>query len=179
MAGFAAQVPASRLASRGCPFLEFGVQMLAGIRRFLAEVSGGQDDGPLAVDENQIQLAAAALLFHVVAVDGVVDDAECAMLTGLLARRFDLGPEETRLLVRQAREADAEAIDLYGFTSVLKQRLEVADRERIIEMMWELVYADGTVHEFEDNAVWRVAELLGVSSHARIRLKRAVRKDAD
>ena len=43
-------------------------------------------------------------------------------------------------------------------------------------MMWELVFADGKVHEFEDNLVWRVAELLGVSSQARIRLKQAVRE---
>lgn len=153
--------------------------MLAGIRRFLAEVSGGQDDSQLTVDESQIQLAAAALLFHVIAVDGVVADEECAMLTDLLARRFSLEPGEARSLVRQARAADAEAIDLYGFTSVLKRRLDAADRERIIEMMWKLVFADGTIHEFEDNAVWRVAELLGVSSRARIRLKQAVRNDGD
>jgi uncharacterized tellurite resistance protein B-like protein len=42
-------------------------------------------------------------------------------------------------------------------------------------MMWSLVYADGKVHEFEDNVIWRVAELLGVSSQARMRLKRSVR----
>ena len=41
--------------------------------------------------------------------------------------------------------------------------------------MWELVYADGKVHEFEDNLIWRAAELLGVSSEVRIRLKQAAR----
>ena len=45
-------------------------------------------------------------------------------------------------------------------------------------MMWKLVYADGTVHEFEDNAVWRVAELLGVPAQTRIRLKKTVRDNA-
>jgi uncharacterized tellurite resistance protein B-like protein len=60
----------------------------------------------------------------------------------------------------------------------LKRRLEAADRERIVEMMWKLVFADGRVHEFEDNMVWRVAELLGVPSQARIRLKQAAREDA-
>ena len=61
---------------------------------------------------------------------------------------------------------------------MLKRKLEAADRERIIEMMWKLVYADGSVHEFEDNVVWRVAELLGVPSQTRIRLKKTVRDDA-
>jgi uncharacterized tellurite resistance protein B-like protein len=45
-------------------------------------------------------------------------------------------------------------------------------RLRIIEMMWELVYVDGEVSEFEDNVVWRAADLLGVSSRDRIELKR-------
>ena len=41
-------------------------------------------------------------------------------------------------------------------------------------MMWELVYADGQVSEFEDNVVWRAADLLGVSSRDRIDLKHRV-----
>jgi uncharacterized tellurite resistance protein B-like protein len=151
--------------------------MLDRIRRFLTE-TGGQSDDKAKLGEDELQLAAAALLFHVIAVDGAVSDAECAMLTDLLARRFELDPAEAKSLVKAAKAADAEAIDLYGFTSVLKRRLDAADRERIIEMMWKLVYADGTVHEFEDNAVWRVAELLGVSSQDRIRLRKAVGDDA-
>jgi uncharacterized tellurite resistance protein B-like protein len=81
-------------------------------------------------------------------------------------------------LVEAAKDAEAEAVDLYGFTSVLKARLDAADRERIVAMMWTLVFADGKVHEFEDNVVWRVAELLGVSTQTRIRLKQAVRDGA-
>ena len=100
------------------------------------------------------------------------------MLINLLARRFELEPAEAASLAKAAENADAEAVDLYGFTSVLKRTLDEPDRERIIEMMWKLVYADGSVHEFEDNAVWRVAELLAVPSQTRIRLKKAVRDNA-
>jgi uncharacterized tellurite resistance protein B-like protein len=58
---------------------------------------------------------------------------------------------------------------------VLKRTLDIGDRERIIELMWKLVYADGTVHEFEDNAVWRVAELLSVPTATRVGLRKKVR----
>jgi uncharacterized tellurite resistance protein B-like protein len=147
--------------------------MLAAIRRFFTEMTGDSD--PTTIAEDDLRLAAAALLYHVVAVDGVVSAEECAMLSDLLKQRFGLDPAETRSLVAAAESADAEAVDLFGFTSVLKRRLEAGDRERIVEMMWKLVFADGRVHEFEDNVVWRVAELLGVSAQARIRLKQAVR----
>jgi uncharacterized tellurite resistance protein B-like protein len=147
--------------------------MLAQIRQFFDRLAG--DDQPANVGEEEIRLSVAALLYHVIAVDGAVSEAECAMLSDLLKTHFGLDPTATHSLVEAAESADAEAIDLYTFTSVLKRRLEAADRERIIEMMWRLVYADGSVHEFEDNVVWRVAELLAVPSDVRIRLKQTAR----
>jgi uncharacterized tellurite resistance protein B-like protein len=149
--------------------------LLAAIKRFLADVANRPET--LSPAEDPVHLAAAALLFHVVAIDGVASDAERTMLTDLLSRRFGLKVDEAAALAKSGEGADAEAVDLYGFTSVLKRRLDVGERERIIEMMWKLVYADGTVHEFEDNAVWRVAELLGVPSQTRIALKKKVREN--
>jgi uncharacterized tellurite resistance protein B-like protein len=147
--------------------------MLNALKRFLADFANGGEE--VAMGEDEVRLAAAALLFHVVAVDGKVGAEERALLADLLKKRFDLGAEEVAALVAEAETAEAEAIDLYRFTSVLKQRLDIADRERVIAMMWKLGFADGRLHEFEDNAIWRVAELLGVSSDARIRLKQAAR----
>lgn len=128
-------------------------------------------DEPPAMDE---RLATAALLVHTIAVDGDVKPKERAVLHEALTRRFDLSRSEADALIERARERDAEAVDLYGFTSVLKRSLEPEGRERVIEMMWEIIYADGGVHEFEDNMVWRVAELLGVSARDRIRLRKRI-----
>jgi uncharacterized tellurite resistance protein B-like protein len=147
--------------------------MLDAIRTFLSEMSGAAEKKEFGEDD--YRLAAAALLFHVIAIDGVVSPEEREKLTELLMRRYQLDRTGVQRLIAAAETADNEAIDLYGFTHVLKQHLDPAGRERIVELMWILVYADGTVHEFEDNVIWRVAELLGVSSEARIRLKRAVR----
>jgi uncharacterized tellurite resistance protein B-like protein len=46
-------------------------------------------------------------------------------------------------------------------------------------MLWDMAYADGTIHEFEENVVWRVAELLGVSSRERMNLKHDARAEAE
>jgi uncharacterized tellurite resistance protein B-like protein len=147
--------------------------MIPAIRRFLAEITGAPE--PRSFTEDDFRLAAAALLFHVIAVDDEVSEGEKAKLHALLMGRFSLDDRDADALIDAAVTADNEAVDLYGFTSVLKRHLDEAGREHIIEMMWELVFADGKVHEFEDNLIWRVAELLGVSSQARIRLKQSVR----
>ena len=150
--------------------------MLDSLKRFFSDFASSNDK--VSVGEEEVRLAAAALLFHVVAIDGVVAPEERSLLADLLRRRFNLDEAETLSLVGAAENAEAEAVDLYRFTSVLKQRLEAADRERIIEMMWKLGFSDGRLHEFEDNAIWRVAELLGVSTEVRIRLKQAARGGA-
>jgi len=151
--------------------------MLARIKHFFESLTG--EEAPASLGEDEIRLAVAALLYHVIAIDGVVSEAERTTLTDVLKQEFDLDPAETRELVAAAQEADAEAVDLYGFTSVLKRRMEVGDRERVIRMMWQMVYADGGVHEFEDNIVWRVAELLAVPTQVRIGLKQSVRSESD
>jgi uncharacterized tellurite resistance protein B-like protein len=147
--------------------------MLDAIRTFLSEMSGSVESKEFG--EEDYRLAAAALLFHVIAVDGVVSAEEREKLAEVLMRRYQLDRQGVRKLIAAAETADNEAIDLYAFTSTLKRHLDIAERERIIELMWTLVYADGVVREFEDNVIWRVSELLGVSSQTRIRLKQLVR----
>jgi len=65
-------------------------------------------------------------------------------------------------------------VDLYHFTSLINRSLDEPGRLGIVEMMWEIVLADGRVTEFEDNLMWRAADLLGVSSRDRIALRQRV-----
>ncbi|RMF08841.1 MAG: TerB family tellurite resistance protein [Alphaproteobacteria bacterium] len=126
------------------------------------------------LDEEEVRLAAAALLVHATVVDGTVDRREGEVLRDVLERRFNLDHGAAGRLIQEAAEREAEAVDLYGFTSVLTRRLDREGRLKIVEMMWEVVIADGVIHEFEANLVWRAAELLGVTSRDRIMLRKRV-----
>ncbi len=151
--------------------------MLNALKSFVREITFG-DSGKKIFAEDDKRLAAAALLFHLVDIDGIIEDSESEKLRQILQARYELSDEETSELIAAAKQRDEEAVDLYGFTSVLKRTTDEAERLAIIEMMWEIVYADGHVHEFEDNTIWRVAELLGVSSRDRMTLRHKVAKTA-
>jgi uncharacterized tellurite resistance protein B-like protein len=69
---------------------------------------------------------------------------------------------------------EQEAVDLYQFTARLNRTLDEKGRARVIEMMWQVVFADGTVSEFEDNLIWRAADLLHVPPRERIALRNRV-----
>ncbi|HEY6603978.1 MAG TPA: TerB family tellurite resistance protein [Xanthobacteraceae bacterium] len=147
--------------------------MFAGFRKFLSEVSEG-DKHPAHFAHNDYRLAAAALLVHAAAIDGDVSDAEREKLHTVIKRQFALDEATTDELVAEATEAEHEAIDLYHFTSLINRSLDEEGRRRVVEMMWEIAYADSDVDEFERNLIWRAADLLGVSSRERIELGQRV-----
>ena len=129
----------------------------------------------VALDSRDPKLSVAALLVHLAAVDGQMTDAERQVIKGALMDQYELDEASVSRLIKEAALRDAEAVDLYKFTSTLAA-LELDERIEIIRMMWTVVFADQSNHEMEDNMVWRVAELIGVSSRDRTILRRQIGK---
>jgi uncharacterized tellurite resistance protein B-like protein len=147
--------------------------MFEALRRFVSDFAEGETH-PNRFAENDYRLAAAALLVHAAAIDGVISDIERERLHAIIKRWFDLDEAATNELLNAATAAEQQAIDLYHFTSLLDRSLDEDGRRRVVEMMWEIVFADGRVSEFEDNLIWRAADLLGVSTRERVELRQRV-----
>ncbi|MDQ0396287.1 TerB family tellurite resistance protein [Labrys monachus] len=154
--------------------------MLARLQNLVRAFTPGNRARPRYVfDETDHRVAAAGLLVYAMNVDGVQSPAEKLRLEALLQERFSLNAEETRALLAAAGERNRDVLDFNDFTGVVKRAYDAEGRKRIVEMMWEIAFADRALHEFEDNLVWRVAETLGVSVQDRIavRGKVAARND--
>lgn len=149
--------------------------MFKSIAAFFDTLLDGDDNEKPGADETQ--LATAALLFHAIAIDGTVTEEEMARLKPLLSEHFQLSEPEFNRLLTMAQQREKEAIDIYHFTSVLRDRLPLEEKREIIAMMWRLVYADGELGALEDNLVWRTAELLAVPARDRMQLKQMVRAE--
>ena len=147
--------------------------MLELLKNLMDDLTGGAKH-PSEFDDNDYRLAAAALMIHATTIDGQTSEAERAKLRDVLKSRFALDDERTDELIEEATAAENEAVDLYRFTSLISRSLDDDGRRRIVAMMWEVIFADRRVTEFEDNLMWRVADLLGVSSRDRIELRRRV-----
>jgi len=151
--------------------------MFESFRNFVAEfVDGGKHPSQFAEDD--YRLAAAALLVHAAAIDGDMSASERDKLHALVKRRFALDDASAEELIDKATAAEHEAVDLYHFTSLLNRMLDEEGRAKIVEMMWQIVYADGERDELEDNLLWRAADLLGVSQRERIDLRRRIAGEA-
>ena len=149
--------------------------MLDGLRQFISEITSS-DAGPRPFDETDYRLSATALLIHIVSLDGEPTAVERRKLHSLIETSFKLDPGTADQLIASATRAESDAVDLYRFTSVIMREVDGEGRHRIVEMMWEMVFADGKVTEFEDNVLWRAADLLGISGRDRIDLKHRVQE---
>jgi uncharacterized tellurite resistance protein B-like protein len=143
------------------------------IRSLLADLADGEKRSG-GFDDREFRVAYAALLIHAAAIDGEITAVERRELLALLKRRFELSDSAAGELVAQATAAEEKAVDFYHFTHKVSSALDETERCRMIEMMWSVAYADGKISDYEDNLIWRVADLLGVSSAERIALRQRV-----
>ncbi|HEX9809085.1 MAG TPA: TerB family tellurite resistance protein [Alphaproteobacteria bacterium] len=115
----------------------------------------------------QLQLAAAALLVEAALLDETFDDDERARIEDVLGRRFGLDPGEVRALIAAAEETVADSAQLHGFARHIRNGFSHAERVGMVEMLWEVVYADGVLHDHEASLMRRVGGLIYVSDQER------------
>ncbi|MBB4284870.1 TerB family tellurite resistance protein [Roseospira goensis] len=133
--------------------------MLDSLRKILFG-DGAITEGAHPRDE--IQFAAALLLTEAALMDGAVDEAERHRIRELLETRFALSPSDAELLMRDAAAAQPDRIELYGPSRILKDAFTYDQRVELLEMLWDVVYADGVVHDYESNLMRRLSGLLYV-----------------
>ena len=152
--------------------------MFEAFRKLIGEFNeGGKHHSQF--EDGDYRLAAAALLLHVAGIDGDISGAERDKIHAVIQQHFKLDDAATDELIAEATAAEQQSVDLYRFTAGLNRSLDEAGRARMVEMMWQIVFADGRMTEFEDNLIWRAADLLGVSQNERIALRERVSGQKD
>ena len=100
-------------------------------------------------------------------MDDQFDAAERATIERLLTERFDLTPDALHALMDAAETAVRQSTQLFPFTRQIVQSISHEDRAHILEMMWEVAYADGVLDPHEDALLRRIAGLIHVPDQER------------
>jgi uncharacterized tellurite resistance protein B-like protein len=114
-----------------------------------------------------LQLAAAVLLCHAARMDDDFAESERAAIRTLLRARFGLSAEDADALVEASDEQASSTVDLWGYARLVKNGFSHEERVHLIEMLWEVAYADGVLHDYEAHLLRRIAGLIYVSDHER------------
>ena len=143
------------------------------IDRLLGWLKEGDQD--LSRGKDELQLAVAALLLEAaMVVDGRFDEGERSIIRRILEQRFGLSPTDAKELLAAAEKRVEVSAQLFRFTSTINSRLDRARRVEVIEMLWEVTYADGVLDPLEDSLLRRVGGLIDVSDYERGEAKRRV-----
>ncbi|MCE7999293.1 MAG: TerB family tellurite resistance protein [Rhodobiaceae bacterium] len=111
---------------------------------------------------DDVKVAAAALLVCAATMDEVYGKTEQATIRRVLKSFFELSDEETEELMTLAESEEQRAVGLHRWAQTLKDAYEVEERTQLIEQLWEVVYADGELHDYEASLLRRIVGLIYV-----------------
>jgi uncharacterized tellurite resistance protein B-like protein len=132
--------------------------MIGWLKTFLAADSGPTSHA--AVHASDRVMAAAALMVEAAARDGDFSAGERATIERLLQSHFALDAKAAATMVDEVVSLHDNASDVFRFTSALNKRFSPEERLQIVELLWEVVYADGEAHHYETSLMRRLAGLL-------------------
>ena len=136
--------------------------MIDRLKAWLAE--GGREAQSEAAE---LELAVAALLMEAAHIDGHLDEPEREAVRRILEQRFALDAAAIGELTAAAERQAERSTQLFGMTRLLTERFSRARRIEVVEMLWEVAYADGVLDPLEDAMLRQVGGLVDVSDHER------------
>jgi len=136
------------------------------IESILGWLTGAPSDGA-AGPRDELQLALAALLVEAAHSHDHFDERERAVVARLLERRFKLSHADARALLNAGEREASRSAELFHLTRIVNERLSFEQRIELVEMLWEVAYADGVLDQYEDSLLRRVGGLIYVPDRER------------
>ena len=105
----------------------------------------------------------SGILVETAVIDGKIDNREISEIKKTLINFFEVGDEKIDYIINKSLEKADEPNSLHYFTSKINKEFEYSKKIKLLEILWEIILADGKVHDFESNMVRRLSGLLYIS----------------
>lgn len=149
--------------------------MLDGIKSFFQSAMSPPESAEPAVRDRDIRLAACALLLELAYADDHFSDAEREHLRSAVRRQFGLDRAQADRLLQLAEQERREAVDLWQFTSLIRESYSPGQKMVLVEIMWGLVYSDGELESKEDYLLRKMCNLLRLEPAYLAEMRKRVR----
>jgi uncharacterized tellurite resistance protein B-like protein len=150
--------------------------MLLKISAFFQSLAEPADNKTQAIS---LEIACSVLLCEVMLADGQLDSAEQEQLNQILSRQFQLSTEEVQEIIKHALLLCENATDFFQFTSKINQSYSLEQRIKMVELLWQVAYADGELASIEEHIIRKIADLLGLRHSEYIQTKLNIRVKAN
>ncbi len=136
------------------------------LKSLLQKLNVAPEAPPSPLPFSRVDLAVATLLLEAAQADGKRHEEESATVLRLIREHFHLPPTETAQLLQIAEGEFAASLDDWVFTQAVREGFDAEDRQKVLEMLWQVVYADGKLARFEGELMGRLAAALDIPPQA-------------
>ena len=114
-------------------------------------------------EQRELHIAAAAMLIQAAMTDGHIDEVERTRIGVLIERHFGVPREEVHQILTESEAKAEAAVDIYSFLRVVNDHFDHEERISLVEILWDVVYSDGELHDHEANLIRRISGMLGLT----------------
>jgi uncharacterized tellurite resistance protein B-like protein len=142
--------------------------MLSKISAFFQSLAEPTDNQTQVIS---LEIACSVLLCEVMLADGQLDSTEQTQLNNILTSQFNLSNEEAEEIIKHALLLCENATDFYQFTSKINESYSLKQRIKMLELLWQIAYADGELASIEEHIIRKISDLLGLRHSEYIQTK--------
>ena len=146
------------------------------VKRFFDKGTRGGDADQERESSHDIRVATCAVLLEMANIDSEFSESERENIITILKRDYHLSEEHAEELIQASNEELKGSVDLWRFTNLINRNYSIAEKIRIIEIVWEIAYADGRLDKHEDYLIHKLAKLLYLTHNQLIEAKLKVIK---
>jgi uncharacterized tellurite resistance protein B-like protein len=122
-----------------------------------------KDGTPAQDNDRDVIVAVCALFLEMGRIDETFTKQEMAQVVSILTDKYGLSGEDADALLDEADRELEESVDLWRFAKVINQHYSIAKKEKLIERLWQIVYVDGKMDQYEHYLMNKVSNLLDLS----------------
>jgi len=146
------------------------------VKKFFTKRSHDDSSNQRGQRPHDIRIATCALLLEMSNIDGEFSALERESIISIMKRNFDLSDEHATTLLEASNEELKGSIDIWQFTNLINQNYSIEEKIRVVEIVWDVVYADGKLEKHEDYLVHKLATLLRLTHKQLIEAKLKMKK---
>jgi uncharacterized tellurite resistance protein B-like protein len=125
--------------------------------------------------QEKLEIATCVILLEAVTADAEFSEEELERIIGLLRVRFQMTDSSVNELIETSKRERESSPGLWHFTNLINENLGIDEKYELMEMVWRVIYSDGTLDRFENYIAHKLLNLLNLDHSKFIELKLKVR----
>jgi len=137
--------------------------MIDMVKRFFSKTRANDSNTAEQNTVHDLCVATCALFVEMARIDGTFSQAELEAILSILKEKYGLSGEHADALIEEADKERDQSIDLWQFARLINENYSTDEKIEIVETLWQIVYVDGKMDQYEHYLMNKLKNLLRLS----------------